>query len=132
MRREIVHIKDMPKSNLPFNHVVKAGNILYLTSQLSCNLITGEILKGSVKDQTRNAMENIKYLLEQANSSMGNIIDVTIYMRNLNDFHDMNNVYREYFISGEEPARVVVKAESPLDNIDIEIKVTALVNDVLL
>jgi len=131
MKKEIVNIKDMPKSNLPFNHVVKAGNTLYLTSQLSCNLITREILKGSIKDQTRNAMENIKYLLEKANSSMENILDVTIYMRNLNDFHAVNDVYREYFAFGEEPARVVVKAESPLENIDIEIKATALINDVI-
>ena len=73
-------------------------------------------------------MENIKYLLENADSSMANIIDVTVYMRNLNDFNGMNQVYSEYFNSGEEPARVVVKAESPLENIDIEIKVIALVN----
>jgi enamine deaminase RidA (YjgF/YER057c/UK114 family) len=76
-------------------------------------------------------MENVKYLLEKANSSMKNILDVTIYMRNLNDFRGMNDIYREYFSSGEEPARVVVKAESPIENIDIEIKATALVNDIL-
>ena len=129
MKKEIVHIKNMPKSSLPFNHIVKVGNTLYLTSQLSCNLITGEILKGSIKEQTRNAMENIKYLLENANSSMDNIIDVTIYIRNLNDFQAMNDIYRKYFKSGEEPARVVVKAESPLENIDVEIKAIALAND---
>ncbi len=60
---------------------------------------------------------------------MQNIVDVTIYIRKLDDFSDMNNVYKEYFKSGEEPARVVVKAESPLEDVDIEIKVTALIND---
>ena len=129
MKKEILSIEGMPKSTLPFSHVVKAGHTLYLTSQLSCNLITGELLEGSMQDQTRNAMENIKYLLENADSSMENIVDVTIYMRNLDDFAAMNHIYREYFKPGEEPARVVVKAESPLENIDIEIKVIALVND---
>jgi Putative translation initiation inhibitor, yjgF family len=129
MKKEIVQVKGLPKSKHPFSHVVKAGCNLYLTSQLSCDLITGEILKGSIKEQTRNALENIKYLLENANSSMQNIVDVTIYIRKLDDFSDMNNVYKEYFKSGEEPARVVVKAESPLEDVDIEIKVTALIND---
>lgn len=129
MKKEIVQVKGLSKGKLPFSHVVKAGYILYLTSQLSCDLITGEILKGPIKEQTRNTLENIKYLLENANSSLQNIVDVTIYMRNLDDFSDMNYIYREYFKSGEEPARVVVKAESPLENIDIEIKVTALIND---
>jgi len=132
MKKEIVYIKDMPKSNLPFNHVVRAGNTLYLTSQLSCDLITGEIIKGSIKEQTRNTMENIKYLLENVNSSIKNIVDVTVYIKNLNDFHAFNDVYKEYFISGEEPARVVVKAESPLKDIDVEIKVIALTNDTML
>ena len=77
-------------------------------------------------------MENIKYLLENVNSSIKNIVDVTVYIKNLNDFHAFNDVYKEYFISGEEPARVVVKAESPLKDIDVEIKVIALTNDTML
>jgi len=128
MKKEVVHIDDLPREKLPFNHVVKAGDTLYLTSQLSCDLIKGGILKGSIREQTRNALENIKFLLENANSAMDNIVDVTVYMRNLSDFNDMNNIYRTYFRTGKEPARVVVKAESPLEGIDIEIKVIALVN----
>jgi 2-iminobutanoate/2-iminopropanoate deaminase len=130
MKKEIIKIKDIPQSDLPFSLVVKAGEFLYLTSQLSCNLITGERLKGPIQEQTRNAMENIKYLLDSANSSMDNIIDVTIYMRNLDDFAAMNEVYKKYFKPNEGPARVTVKAESPLQDVDIEIKVIALVNDI--
>ena len=129
MKKEIVHVVGMPEGTFPFNHVVKAGNMLYLTSQLSCNLFTGERLEGSIREQTRNAMENVKYLLDHADSSMRNIVNVTVYLRNLGDFDGMNQIYKQYFEHGEEPARVVVKAESPLEGVDIEIKVTALVND---
>jgi len=129
LKKEIVHVVGMPEGTFPFSHVVKAGNMLYLTSQLSCNLLIGERLEGSIQVQTRNALENIKYLLDNANSSMHNIVDVTVYLRNLDDFDGMNQVYKTYFVPGEEPARVVVRAESPLDGVDIEIKVTALVND---
>jgi 2-iminobutanoate/2-iminopropanoate deaminase len=129
MKKEIIHIKGVPESDLPLSLVIKAGDFLYLTSQLSCNLITGERLKGSIQEQTRNTMENIKYLLDSANSSMDSIIDATIYMRNLDDFTAMNEVYKKYFKRNEGPARVTVKAESPLQDVDIEIKVIALVND---
>ena len=73
-------------------------------------------------------MDNIKYLLENSNSSMQNILDVTIYMKNISDFGKMNEVYKEYFKEGEAPARVTVQAISPIESIDIEIKVVALTN----
>jgi len=129
VKKEIIAIDGIQKSDLPFNHVIKAGDTLYLTSQLSCNLHTGEILPGSIQTQTRNTMNNIRYLLENSHSSMDSIVDITVYLRHLDDFKDMNEVYKEYFTRGEEPARVVVKAESPLENVDVEIKVTAIADN---
>lgn len=127
MRKEILNISNVKKPNCPYNHVIKAGNTLYLTSQLSCNLQTGEIIKGDISIQTKNAMENIKYLLENSNTSMNNILKVVIYMRDVSDFHKMNKVYQQYFQKGEEPARVTVQALSPIKDIDIEIEVIALI-----
>jgi len=99
---------------------------LYLTSQLSCDLQTGEIIPGDIAVQTRNALENIKFLLERSGSSLENVLKVVIYLRNVSDFAGMNAVYREYFKGGNEPARVTVQAASPIEGIDIEIEVTAL------
>lgn len=121
-----MNIPEIKNSGLPFNHVIKAGNILYLTSQLSCDLQTGEILPGDIAVQTRNALENIKFLLERSGSSLENVLKVVIYLRNVSDFAEMNAVYREYFKGGNEPARVTVQAASPIEGIDIEIEVTAL------
>ena len=58
---------------------------------------------------------------------MDDILKVVIYMRDINDFDQMNQVYREYFIEGQEPARVTIEAKSPIKNVDIEIEVTALI-----
>lgn len=126
MKKEIINIPNVGKLDCPFNHVIKAGNTLYLTSQLSCDLKTGKIIPGSIEVQTRNALENIKYLLASSNSSMDNILKVVIYMRNISEFDKMNEVYKEYFKKGEEPARVTVQAISPIEGIDIEIEVIAL------
>ncbi len=126
MKKEVVSIRGIKRSDLPFSHVVRAGNTLYLTSQLSCDLRTGEAIPGDVATQTRNALENVKFLLQEAGSSMENVVKVVIYLRHASHFDEMNGVYKEYFEAGFEPARVTVVAASPIDGIDIELEVTAV------
>lgn len=125
MNNEIIRISGVKTADLPFSHVVKAGDILYLSSQLSCDLQTGCIIGGDVATQTRKAMENINYLLSNAGSSMEHVLRMRVYMRNISEFDEMNRVYREYFRKGEEPARTTVQAPSPITGINVEIEVTA-------
>ena len=125
MKKEIVNIEGIAPPTAPFNHVVKANGFLFLSSQLSADLKTNEILPGSVSEQTRRALDNIKFLLEASDAKMEDIVKVVIYLRDNKDFEEMNAVYREYFPPGEEPARVTIQAPSPIDSIDIEIEATA-------
>jgi 2-iminobutanoate/2-iminopropanoate deaminase len=125
MKKEIIKIKGIQQPDAPFNHVVRAGNLLFLSSQLSADLKTNVILEGNVIEQTRQALENIKFLLETSGASMNDIVKVVIYMREIKDFNQMNRVYREYFKKGQEPARVTIQAVSPIENIAIEIEVIA-------
>ena len=128
MKKEIIKINGIIAPPSPFNHIVKAGNFIFLSSQLSVNLKTHKILGGNIREQTKQALENTKYLLELAGSSMDNIVKVVIYMKDVKkDFKAMNEVYRKYFRKGEEPARVTVQALSPIDKIDIEIEATAII-----
>jgi 2-iminobutanoate/2-iminopropanoate deaminase len=128
MKKEIVKIKGIVAPPSPFNHVVKAGNFIFLSSQLSADLKNHKILGGNVREQTKQALENIKFLLESSGSSTDNIVKTVIYMKDVKkDFDAMNEVYREYFKSGEEPARVTIQALSPIDKIDIEIEVIAII-----
>ncbi len=79
-----------------------------------------------MEEQTRNALDNIKFLLQSSEAAMNDIVKVVIYMRDLSKFDEMNAVYRKYFENGEEPTRVTVQAPSPIEEIDIEIEVTAV------
>lgn len=126
MKKEIIKIKGIKKPQSPFNHVVKAGNLLFLTSQLSIDLKTGNFLGGNITEQTKQALENIKFLLESSGATMDDILKVIVYMRDINDFEQMNRIYRKYFSEGQEPARVTIQALSPIKDIDIEIEVIAL------
>ena len=123
-----MRIAGIRKPDSPFNHVVKAGKFLFLTSQLSSNLRTGKIIGGTMKEQTRNALNNVKFLMQASGGTMNDIVKVVIYMRDLSKFGEMNAVYRKYFEEGEEPARVTVQALSPIQEVDIEIEATAVIS----
>ena len=118
----------MKKPTTGFSHVVKAGDFIFLSSQLSADLKTGEIIKGNVKKQTQKAMENIKYLLSQCDCSMDNVVKIVIYFRNIKDRREINEVYKLYFTPGQEPAKVSVQAPSPIEGIDVEIEATAVID----
>ncbi len=126
IKKEIIKINGIKTPTAPFNHVVKAGNLLFLSSQLSVDLKTNKILDGNIIEQTKQSLENIKFLLESTGATMDDILKVVIYMRDISDFDKMNQVYQKYFKKGQEPARVTIQATSPLKNIDIEIEITAL------
>jgi 2-iminobutanoate/2-iminopropanoate deaminase len=126
LKKEVIKIDGVSKPDGPFNHVVKTGGFLFLTSQLSCDLKTSRIIGGTIEEQTRRALENVKFLLRASGSAMSDVVKVVIYMRDLSKFGDMNSVYREYFGAGEEPVRVTIQASSPIEEIDIEVEVTAV------
>ena len=126
MKKLVVDLTEVKKPTTGFNHIVKAGNFIFLSSQLSTDLKTGEIIKGDISKQTKRAMENIKYLLFQCDCGMDDIVKVVIYFRNADDRKEINRIYKQYFTPGQEPAKVSVQALSPIDGIDVEIEVTAV------
>jgi 2-iminobutanoate/2-iminopropanoate deaminase len=128
LKKEIIKVDGIQKPSSPFNHVVKAGDFLFLTSQLSADLRTNKVIGGTMKEQTRNALNNVKFLMQASGGTMKDIVKVVIYMRDLSKFGEMDAVYREYFEEGEEPARVTVQAPSPVEKVDVEVEVTAVVS----
>jgi 2-iminobutanoate/2-iminopropanoate deaminase len=81
-----------------------------------------------MKEQTRNALNNVKFLMQASGGTMKDVVKVVIYMRDPSKFGEMDAVYREYFEEGEEPARVTVQAPSPIEKVDVEVEVTAVVS----
>ena len=125
MNKKVMIIPGITKPHLPFNHVIRAGRFLFLTSQLSSDLKTGNIKSGTIVEQTQQSLDNIKFLLEYCGATMDDIVKAVIYMRDLKDFDRVNEIYCKYFTKGDEPARVTMQAISPIESIDIEIEVVA-------
>ena len=126
MKKQVIIPKGIKKPRTGFNHIVKAGNFILLSSQLSSDLKTGEIIPGNIKEQTKRTMENIKYLLSQCVCEMDDTVRVVIYFRNVKDRKEINEIYKQYFSEGQEPTKVSVQAASPINGVDVEIEVIAV------
>lgn len=111
---------------LPFSPAVKAGGLIYVAGTLGTGS-SGQIAKGDIRAQTKQALDNLSATLKAAGSSLANVASVMIYLRNASDFAAMNEVYAAQFPKGP-PARTTVVVTQPLANADglIEISMVAL------
>ncbi|NEU32416.1 hypothetical protein GN156_16830 [bacterium LRH843] len=104
-----------------FSQGLKVNNTIYVCGQTPINVETGEIPQ-TIEEQTRQVMTNIKHVLEAANASLSDVVKVTTYLTDVNDFNRYNEVYKEFF-NEPFPVRTTVAVE--LKDIPIEIDVIA-------
>ena len=124
MSLEKVSTKNAPAAVGPYSQAMKAGDFVYVSGQLPMNPKTGEMVTGSIKEQTRQSLENAKAILKEAGTSLENVIKTTVFLQDMNDFADMNGVYAEFF-TDHKPARAAVEvAKLPL-GADVEIQMVA-------
>jgi 2-iminobutanoate/2-iminopropanoate deaminase len=107
MTKEVVHTERAPEAVGPYSQAIKHGGLVFCSGQVALDASTGELVGDSVADQTRKAMDNLKAVLEAAGTSFDNVVKVTAYLIDMNDFVEFNGVYGEYF-TGEPPARATV------------------------
>ncbi|MCD6559410.1 MAG: RidA family protein [Palaeococcus sp.] len=121
--KEIVFSENAPKPIGPYSQAVKAGNFLFIAGQIPADK-DGNLVKGDIKAQTRQVLENIKAILEAAGGSLENVVKVTVYLKDMNDFGAMNEVYSEYF-GNSKPARAAVEVARLPKDVGIEIEAIA-------
>lgn len=105
----------------PYSQGIKIDKRVYVAGQGPMDVTTGKMPEG-VAEQTRQALKNIGYILEAAGAGFKDVVKVTAYLQDLNDFTAYNNVYSEFFV---EPYPVRTTVESGLNNILVEIDVIA-------
>lgn len=119
-----VETKKAPAAVGPYSQAMIAGDFVYVSGQLPMNPETGEMVTSSVKDQTRKSLENAKAILKEAGTCLENVVKTTVFLQDMGDFSDMNEVYAEFF-SNHKPARAAVEvAKLPL-GADVEIQMVA-------
>lgn len=123
---------DAPPALGPYSQGVRVGDVLFVSGQLPINPKTGQIVSGGIGAQTEQILLNIRSILEEGESSISDIVKVTIYMRDLNEFDEMNRVYEIFFPNTEynsniPPARSTVEVSRLPRDASIEIDAVAIV-----
>lgn len=124
MEKLVISTNKAPAAIGPYSQAVKIGNLVFISGQIPLLPATGEIVQGDIKVQTRQVLENIKHLLEAAGSSLDKVVKTTIFMKDLNDYTAMNDVYKEFF-SHKPPARAAVQAARLPRDVGLEIEAIA-------
>jgi len=122
--KKVILTDKAPSPVGPYSQAIQAGQFLYVAGQVPLNPETKEIIQGDIQKATKQVMENIKAIVEEAGYSMKDIVRCRVYLKNMDDFGKMNEIYGTYFPE-EPPARVAFEAARlPLD-VDVEISATA-------
>ncbi|MFQ6076852.1 MAG: RidA family protein [Candidatus Bathyarchaeia archaeon] len=113
--REVVSTRRAPLPAAPYSQAIKAGGFCFTAGQVPIDPETGKMVQGDIRQQAQQVLENIEAIIEEAGTSMENVVKVTIFLRDLRDFRAVNEVYSQYF-EENPPARTCVQAgRVPLD-----------------
>ena len=122
--KEIISTDKAPAPVGPYSPVVAFEKLIFVSGQGPLNPETKQLVTGTVQEETRQTLENIKNILEDIGSSMNNILKVTAYLGDMDNFFAFNEVYAEYFPS-DPPARTCIQAGRLPFDIKVEIDVIA-------
>ena len=123
--REAVHTDDAPAALGPYSQAIVAGNMVFVSGQLGLDEKTGEFVEGGIVEQTDKALKNMKAVLAAAGAAFEDVTACTVFLKDMNDFAAMNEVYATYF-TGVAPSRAAIEvARLPKDGI-VEISCIAV------
>ncbi|WP_292453984.1 RidA family protein [Methylibium sp.] len=123
--KTVVASKDAPEAIGPYSQAIKHGNTLYLAGQIPIDPKTKQLNTGSIEEQTRLVLDNLKAVLAADGMTLDNVVLTNVFMKDLNDFAKMNAVYATYFTS-KPPARATVQVARLPRDVAVEISAVAV------
>jgi len=123
--REIISTKDAPQAIGPYSQAIKANGFVFTSGQIAIDPATQQIVTGDVAAQTDRVLRNLSEILEAAGSGLGKVVRSAVFLKNMNDFAAMNQVYGKYF-STAPPARSTVEVARLPKDVLVEIDVIAI------
>jgi len=124
-KKRVIQTEKGPKAIGPYSQAIEAGDLLFLSGQIPIDPKTGELIMGDIRKQTQQVLENIKGILESQRRGMEDVVKVTIFLKDMGNFSQVNEVYATYFPSSP-PARSTVEVAKLPRDVDIEIEAIAL------
>ena len=126
MKKEIITTLNAPAPIGPYNQGVKVGNTLYISGQIPLIPSTMELFSGTIKEETQLVMEHLQAILEAAQMSFEHVVRSSIFLDDMNNFGEVNQVYGAYFDNDTAPARETVAVKTLPKSVRIEISMIAV------
>ena len=123
--RDVILTDRGPKPIGPYSQAIRANGFLYLSGQVALDPKTGEMTGADIRQQTERVFENVKGILEAAGSNLHHVVKTTVFLKDMNDFAAMNEVYGRYFVT-HLPARSTVEVSRLPKDVRVEIDLIAL------
>lgn len=115
MKRRVFHSDKAPSPRGPYSQAILYNGLLYVSGQGPFNPATDSVVQGTIEEETRTTLDNLKNIIEQAGYSLKGVLKVTCYLSNIDDYSRFNKVYSEYFPDAP-PARSLIQAgRLPMD-----------------
>ncbi|QNM15763.1 MULTISPECIES: RidA family protein [Fusobacterium] len=121
----IIHTEKAPAALGPYSQAIEANGMLFVSGQIPFVPATMTLVSEDVKDQTRQSLENVKAIVEAAGYSMSNVVKAGVFIKDMNDFAAVNEVYNEY-LGHVKPARACVEVARLPKDVKVEIEVIAV------
>src|SRR5688572_33147446 len=126
MKKKVIHTDKAPKAIGPYSQAIRTDTMVYTAGQIGFDPTTMEIVAGGVEEQTRQALKNLKLILEASGSGLEHVVKTLVFLQDMADFPKMNAIYAEYFPENP-PARSTVQVAALPKGALIEIEAVALI-----
>lgn len=123
--KDVISTEKGPKAIGPYSQAIRANGFIFVSGQVAFDPATGQLVEGDVGKQTARVLDNLKAIMEAAGSSLEKAIRATVFLKDMNDFTAMNEVYARYF-SHQPPARSTVEVARLPRDVRVEIDLIAL------
>ncbi|MFN4124056.1 MAG: RidA family protein [Flavobacteriales bacterium] len=120
--KKIINTNKAPKPIGPYNQAVIFNGIMFISGQIAIDPISGELITDDIRKETECVLKNIKAILEEAGCTFKNVLKSSVFVKDINDFNAINEVYAQYF-TDEHPARELVQVAELPRKVNVEISV---------
>ena len=126
MSKQVISTKDAPEAIGPYNQAVAAGGFLFCSGQIPLDPATGELVSGTITEETRRSLDNLTAVLTAAGTDWNNVVKITAYVTDMADFAEFNEAYGAY-VGDQPPARATVGVASLPKGARVEVECIATV-----
>jgi|TARA_B100001939_G_scaffold340664_1_gene349087 2-iminobutanoate/2-iminopropanoate deaminase len=125
--KKIIKTKNAPSPVGPYNQAILFNNTLYASGQIAINPLNNQIINEDIEAETKQVMKNLNEVLKEAKMDFSNVVKCTIFLKDMNDFESVNQIYSTFFNEKDAPARETVEVSMLPKNVNVEISLIAIV-----